>query len=1093
MATSPGYVRIAANATRTLADSAFDALRYAVIVVATDLPHLPLVLANAAARRCFDVEAKNVGLLDSSLYSLLALTMGDVLEGVMASLAGGTSCITRAVTWRFPRGEIELLTEFKMLGSVGQQSLMATFSAPAAEPISQPGTLSAMADLPLDVMILDEELTVTYANAGAARTAGTTSAAILGYSALTLIPTSAVSREALTWALEGHRHHDEAVPVRMPGSATRWFDVDVQPLHDKSAIVGLVVQCEEVTGRRTRSVTTQGGEGRLQGLTERVGDTVTIAGRDGTLMYVSGGISSLLRFTPQVRLRHTVFERVHPNDVATLRQKYAELSAGRIGSFVHDYRIRDADGIFRWVETNFVAAFNRPLINGVVQDSRDITERKHAEQRVEKRDAGLRLASNALHGIVFEWDFGSGIVHRSREVCDVLGLEPKELEVEGAWSARIHPEDSPDYEEKVAEALRSRQGWTVAYRIRHTLGCYRSVMERALVQRSPSGEPLRAIGCCVDVSEIKRLAELMAVAQRVAKIGGWDYNYITHELQWTEETFRIYETKAQEFALNWNFMMSRYPPDSRQRLDDAIDAANLGDGRLDLELEILTPKEQRIWVHLLGCVEKLDGRRFRAYGSIQNIQQQKMAHIALEKRTDWLKLSMNMAHVHGWRWDRATDSLEFAVVDGQMTPLPRVFPGVKKLLRSVPPKDRLELRRALDRAFERHLEVQAEFRLRSRDGRYRTYTAVASPVFDAANQPSGLVGVTQDIAARRDSEGRVRRSEELLRTTTANAADTLLLVDTDLRVRFVNRGVRGLTIDDIVGQEISVLIPQPARDDVILKLREVLATGNRLTFDFAVLWSGEIRYFEARAALVREDGVETGISIAICDYTERKRLESEILDVSSRERHAIGRDLHDGLGQELTGVSLMLRSLATHMEREHPQSLERVNEIAAGVKQSIQTARALARGLLPVNTDGGLPAALHALAVRNRELYGLEVECREDVAPAVKLSETTASHLYRIAQEALTNAVRHGRATAVAMSLDVTAARFELRVADNGVGLSGEASKTVGGMGLQIMKYRASMIGGVCEIVPNYPFGTVVCVTGQQPVAASTLPTTHVI
>jgi len=447
--------------------------------------------------------------------------------------------------------------------------------------------------------------------------------------------------------------------------------------------------------------------------------------------------------------------------------------------------------------------------------------------------------------------------------------------------------------------------------------------------------------------------------------------------------------------------------------------------------------------------------------------------------------------MHGWRWDRATDSLEFAIVNGQMKHLPRVFPSIKRLMRSVHPKDRLGVRRAMDRAFEHHLEGQAEFRVRSRAGIYRTYIAVASPVFDAVGQPSGLVGVTQDITVRRESELRVRRSEELLRTTTANAADTLLLVDTDLRVRFINRDFRELSVQDIVGQEISVLIPQPARDNVLMKLREVLATGDTTTFEFAVGSGEETHYYEGRAVLVSEEGVETGISIAICDYTERKRLEREILDVSSRERHAIGRDLHDGLGQELTGVSLMLRSLATHLERECPQSLERVNEIAEVVKQSVETARGLARGLLPVTTDGGLPEALYALADRNSEVYGLEVECRVEMAPDVKLSETTASHLYRIAQEALTNAVRHGSATAVTMNLKVTPARFQLRVADNGVGV-GESRQSSGGMGLKIMKYRASMLGAMFEIVPNHPRGTVVRVAGQQPVAADTLLTAQV-
>jgi hypothetical protein len=125
MATSPGYVRLASSVMRPLADSAFDALRDAVIVVDTRLTHLPLILANAAARRCFHGDANTSGLVDSSLYSLLGSTMDDVVEGVMGSLGGGKPCIKRAVAWRFPRGEIPILTEFKMLAQGGQLFLMA--------------------------------------------------------------------------------------------------------------------------------------------------------------------------------------------------------------------------------------------------------------------------------------------------------------------------------------------------------------------------------------------------------------------------------------------------------------------------------------------------------------------------------------------------------------------------------------------------------------------------------------------------------------------------------------------------------------------------------------------------------------------------------------------------------------------------------------------------------------------------------------------------------------------------------------------------------------------------------------------------------
>ncbi len=279
------------------------------------------------------------------------------------------------------------------------------------------------------------------------------------------------------------------------------------------------------------------------------------------------------------------------------------------------------------------------------------------------------------------------------------------------------------------------------------------------------------------------------------------------------------------------------------------------------------------------------------------------------------------------------------------------------------------------------------------------------------------------------------------------------------------------------------------------KLRQVLQTGETATYEFESKARGlETQYFENRAVLVRDDdGSGTGISISVSDITERKRLEQEILQVSSRERHTIGRDLHDGLGQELTGVALMLRGLATRIQRQSPEAVGYVNEIVGLVNQSIESARSLARGLLPVRTDtGGLPFALRTLAARSRDLYGLEVNFRAEVWPQLTLTEADASHLYRIAQEALTNAARHGHASKVEILLLVATRSFLLRITDDGAGIE-SADPPVTGMGLKIMRYRASMIGARFEIGSNAPRGTVVRVIGEQPPVGSELHSVHAI
>jgi signal transduction histidine kinase len=135
---------------------------------------------------------------------------------------------------------------------------------------------------------------------------------------------------------------------------------------------------------------------------------------------------------------------------------------------------------------------------------------------------------------------------------------------------------------------------------------------------------------------------------------------------------------------------------------------------------------------------------------------------------------------------------------------------------------------------------------------------------------------------------------------------------------------------------------------------------------------------------------------------------------------------------------------------------------------------------------------LRELAARGRTTYGFEVELRSDIAADVDLSEASASHLYRIAQEALTNAARHARASLVRIALAVSRKRVVLEISDNGVGI-GMNRRAASGMGLKIMKYRASMIGAKCEVVANQPQGTVIRVTGEQTVAFSTAESVHAI
>lgn len=229
--------------------------------------------------------------------------------------------------------------------------------------------------------------------------------------------------------------------------------------------------------------------------------------------------------------------------------------------------------------------------------------------------------------------------------------------------------------------------------------------------------------------------------------------------------------------------------------------------------------------------------------------------------------------------------------------------------------------------------------------------------------------------------------------------------------------------------------------------------------------------------------------VVLQDVSERKQLERAILQAVNREQYRIGNDLHDGLGQELTGVALMLRGVAGRVTVEYPAILPEIESITRLVNNAIESTRALARGLSPVNLErGGLQDALESLAMHASELYGVPTVFTHRLQPPRLLNAELANHLYRIAQEAVRNAVRHGNARSIRLHLSSARAKVKLAISDDGVGMPPGALDAAG-MGLKIMRYRARILGGTVGFEPAEPSGTkVVCECPLEMPGGSTTP-----
>ena len=199
----------------------------------------------------------------------------------------------------------------------------------------------------------------------------------------------------------------------------------------------------------------------------------------------------------------------------------------------------------------------------------------------------------------------------------------------------------------------------------------------------------------------------------------------------------------------------------------------------------------------------------------------------------------------------------------------------------------------------------------------------------------------------------------------------------------------------------------------------------------------------------------------------RKRLEKELLEAGEQEQRRIGHDLHDSLGQHLTATALAGKVLAKKLA-DKPEAAA-ADRVVAMVEESIELTRKLARSLHPIELQAnGLPDALRNLASNVSKAFS--VACRfENSGTAVLSGRDAETNLYRIAQEAVSNAIRHGRARNVVIALDAVGEKTMLTITDDGQGLAADARKKEG-MGLRIMEYRADMIGAKFD-VQNLPAG----------------------
>ncbi len=402
--------------------------------------------------------------------------------------------------------------------------------------------------------------------------------------------------------------------------------------------------------------------------------------------------------------------------------------------------------------------------------------------------------------------------------------------------------------------------------------------------------------------------------------------------------------------------------------------------------------------------------------------------------------------------------------------------------------DRTKIRKSIQSTLETGVASPMEYRILRHDGSMRTVLSKTKFEKDELGNNSGLIGTVLDVTDLRKTEKALRQSERQMRTITDSLPVMIAYIDTNYRFQF-NNAMYELFFkkrrSEIIGRHVSELLGetvfQKVKHHFDSAFRGVATTyQQRIEVPNGQSQINEVRLLPDRNA----EGVVVGVYTLIDDITKRQALEKEVLNIAAEEHRRIGQDLHDGTGQELTGLGMIADTLLLSLSRKGAAEQPIAVKLARGIKRTLHQIRSLARGLNPVDISSeGLMSALTQMAEHVEDLYC--INCRFICDSNVKLQDNQiATQLFRIAQEATTNAAKHGHAKNVSISLVDSKQEIILSVTDDGVGIH-PAFQESPGMGLRTMNYRANAIGGHLQIGRRECGGTeVTCkitLTGSDP------------
>jgi PAS domain S-box-containing protein len=842
----------------------------------------------------------------------------------------------------------------------------------------------------------------------------------------------------------------------------------------------------------------------LHTLTAHAHEVVSIVDRSGQVLFSGGAIERIFGYEPGERRGHPVIDIVHPDDVDYARMRLQELLTDPdcAGVDAVAVRIRNKAGDYLNCEITGTPLRHAGTIALLVLHTRDVTAQARALERGAVAEVRLEAALQGADIGLWEFDAATGIMTRTEawfERHDLPAL------VDGRpgpdWYLQIHPDDFERVQRVATGRIQGRETRTqLEYRIRARSGGWVWISEQAsVIARNADGSIRVLAGVCICLDEVKQLQAELEIAQERLRLAVeasgmalWDWRLDSRTVyrsgSW-DALMRVEPATREPWSLRPPATHDTFHPEDHDRASEALAQLESGESDvLEYEVRRLCGDGSWRWMRTRGkLIERApDGRPLRIVGCTTDVHERRMAEERLVESERRFRTASSLGHEH---------IAELAVEhDGEMR-LVWCSDGFPVLLgcsadefalhcgsgRFVHP-DEMPRFDAMRRDVLAGNSRTFATRLVGFDGRVVPVRMACQPVaLRADGRVARLLSTVLELPAGADGDAATMPGgglAALQQTTLEYIPACVVLLDADRRIRFANRALKEYLPDAAVGRDFDGCFQPAWRPIVAAALRRSRDERRNEEVEGLAPASPRLtgRSYRLHVAPVTVRGAFEGWCVVVRDVTQARDAETDAFAAIGRDPQRIGHELHDGVGQQLTGAVLMMQSLVTGLVAERHRLAADAERVQGLMNQSIDDVRMLARSLSPVGTaPTGLPAAMQSLAMRARSLGPLTVDLHVSVEPGHALSAVEGDHLFWIAQEAVTNAIRHARATHLDLDLEVSGDRFCLRVRDDGRGFAAafDASSHTG-FGIKLMAHRARGLGAAFTLTRDGVGGTLV-------------------